>query len=79
MSDSDKKFIRLKSTNSKLDDLGPEYNVFYTEQNWSIKNNNYIFFNDRYYIIEPGYYYYVKKEDLTINNKNLSIKLFVKK
>ena len=80
MSDSDKKFMKLKSIKSELDNLDPNgINVFYTESNWSIKNNNYILFNGKYYIIEPGYYYYVKKNDLTINNKNMSIKLFVKK
>jgi hypothetical protein len=50
--------------------------IFYTDIPWSIKNNNYLYIDDRYYIIEPGYYYYVKNiEDLTINN-NIPVMLF---
>lgn len=77
MSDQDKKFLNMYSINSilKLNNLT---NLFYTDTKWSLKNNNYIFFNERYYIIEPGYYYYLNKQNykLTINNENTSIKLF---
>ena len=78
MSDQDKKFLNMYSTNSNLKLNNLEINLFYTNTKWSIKNNNYIFFNERYYIIEPGYYYYLNKQNykLTINNENTSIKLF---
>ena len=68
----------MYSTNSNLKLNNLEINLFYTNTKWSIKNNNYIFFNERYYIIEPGYYYYLNKQNykLTINNENTSIKLF---
>jgi hypothetical protein len=51
--------------------------AFYTNLSWSTKNNNYIYDKklDRYYIIEPGYYYYIpdsKRIKLKIN-KNIKV------
>ena len=47
---------------------------FYTTVKWNTKNNNYIIFNDRYYIIEPGYYYqYIGK--MVVNNNILVNKI----
>ena len=49
--------------------------IFYQEQVWSSKNNNYIHdtVNDRYYIIDSGYYYYIpdsKRYSLFTNKNN---------
>ena len=49
--------------------------VFYTNKKWSTKNNNYIKFKERYYIIEPGYYYYVLPETELFLNNNCNIYL----
>ena len=67
-SHSDKRYLDRYSTKGKLSELSPG-NLFFTEKKWSTKNNNYILFKERYYIIEPGYYYYLHG-DLTINNDN---------
>ena len=66
MSYSDKRYLQKYSTITKLSEL-KSGTVFFTKKEWSTKNNNYIFFKDRYYIIEPGYYYYLQG-DLTISN-----------
>lgn len=47
-----------------------EHDLFYTTTKWSTKNNNYLEFNKRYYIIEPGYYYYIQPGvTVFLNNK----------
>jgi hypothetical protein len=82
MNDSDKRFLKLYSNETSLTDLFPEnFNLFYTETTWSTKNNNYIHdtINDKYYIIDSGYYYYLpnlKDFKITINNDKLKILLF---
>jgi len=81
LSDSDKKFIKLYSNQTTINDLNEDVNIFYTTFPWTTKNNNYIhdIKNDRYYIIDSGYYYYLpnsKDYQLTINNKTLIINLF---
>jgi hypothetical protein len=78
MSDRDKDFLKMYSSDSLLENLTSDVNLFYTNESWSTKNNNYIFFNEKYYIVEPGYYYYLRKDQITINNKNTNIKLFDK-
>ena len=52
--------------------------LFYTTIPWNTTNFNYILFNDRYYIIEPGYYYYfigemVIKNNILVNKINKDI------
>ena len=51
---------------------------FYTNLNWSSKNNNYIYDKklDRYYIIEPGYYYYIPDSKRIKLKVNKNIKVF---
>jgi hypothetical protein len=48
--------------------------IFYQEQKWNSKNNNYIHdtINDRYYIIDYGYYYYIpdSRYSLIVNKNN---------
>ena len=49
--------------------------IFYQEHIWSSKNNNYIhdILDDRYYIIDQGYYYYIpdsKRYSLFVNKNN---------
>ena len=49
--------------------------IFYQEYAWRSNNNNYIHdtLNDRYYIIDQGYYYYIpdsKRYSLFINKNN---------
>jgi len=45
-----------------------EGDLFYTTVPWSTTNFNYIIFNDRYYIIEPGYYYHLIGKIVIENN-----------
>lgn len=76
MNTNDLNYLKLYSINSKLNETVPG-DIFYTDTKWSIKNNNYFYNGDKYYIIEPGYYYRINSK-LTINNPNLIIKLFNK-
>lgn len=82
LSESDKKFIKMYSNQTTIDNLNEDnVNIFYTNVPWTTKNNNYIhdIKNDRYYIIDTGYYYYfpnLKDYQITINNKTLIINLF---
>jgi hypothetical protein len=50
-----------------------ENEIFYTTKLWSTKNNNYLQFNERYYIIEPGYYYYIQPGVKLFLNNNCKI------
>lgn len=54
--------------------------IFYTDVVWSTKNNNYIYDikNDRYFIIDKGYYYYLDnmKDYIMTVDKPIKIKLF---
>jgi hypothetical protein len=79
MTEHDKNFLKMYSSDIKIGDIDNDFNLFFTDTSWSMKNNNYILFNNRYYIIEPGYYYYIKKDyQLFLNNKKTVIKLFDK-
>ena len=51
-----------------------EGDLFYTTAPWNTTNFNYILFNDRYYIIEPGYYYHFIGK-MVINNNILVNKI----
>jgi hypothetical protein len=84
LTDSDKKYLKMHSNTTTIGTLEGENLIFFTEKNWSVKNNNYIYDikNDKYYIIDSGYYYYLqnlKDYKLTINNENLKIILFENK
>ena len=35
----------------------PEKGIFYTTTKWNPKTDNYFKYNNKYYMIEPGYYY----------------------
>ena len=53
--------------------------LFYTTHEWTTKNNNYIYDKNKlyYYIIEPGYYYYLHGEcELTVNNE-IYVQVFI--
>jgi len=50
-----------------------QHDIFYTTKQWSTKNNNYLQFNERYYIIEPGYYYYIQPGTQLFFNNNCKI------
>lgn len=64
------KFIDLIKRNGKeMDNIPEEYGVFYTLTKWNSNNNNYLLYNDKYYIIEPGYYYVTKKDVKFFINK----------
>ena len=70
----DKKSLEANSTFINLDKLIIG-DLFYTTKSWNTKNFNYILFNDRYYIIEPGYYYHligkiVIKNNIQVNKIN---------
>jgi hypothetical protein len=64
-----KKIINLKNNS-----------IFYSDYPWTSKNNNYIhdIVNDKYYIIDSGYYYYIPESDnFKIHvNKDISINDF---
>jgi len=77
--DSDHDYLKKYSKEISIFELKNlvEPFVFYTNKRWSTKNNNYLKFKERYYIIEPGYYYYVLPEtELFLNNNS---KIFLKK
>ena len=67
MSNSDYTFLKKYSVNSSLSDI-TQGSIFYTTKQWSTKNNCYLKFKDKYYIIEPGYYYY--NSDVTLFQEN---------
>ena len=85
LNDSDKSLLVMYSSDYKLADLVlPEFAkktvVFYTNDTWSTLNNNYIYdiINNKYFIIDKGYYYYLN--DLSnykiTTSPNKIIKLF---
>lgn len=60
------KYINKNSFITNLDDLISTQEsikpfVFYTHKRWNVYNNTYIHDTslDNYYIVEPGYYYYI--------------------
>lgn len=54
LSDTDKNYIKKKSVAFDTSKHG----VFYTLVPWNTTNHfNYLLYNKKYYIIEPGYYY----------------------
>jgi hypothetical protein len=64
---------------SNLNDLKKLNEIaFYTNLNWSTNNNNYIYDKklDRYYIIEPGWYYYIPDSKRIKLKVNKNIKVF---
>lgn len=58
LTESDKSLLDIYSTSFEKFKNGI---VFYTDTLWSSKNNNYIFdiINNKYFIIDKGYYYYL--------------------
>jgi len=64
-------FFKKYSNKSNLEKIQNKY-IFYTNQKWSTKNNNYIYdiLLDKYYIVDKDYYYYIpdKRYKLVINN-----------
>jgi hypothetical protein len=73
--DSDRDYLNRYSKNVDIFELKNNSGVFYTNVKWSTKNNNYLKFKDRYYIIEPGYYYYITPNIELFLNKSIDIKL----
>lgn len=74
--DSDYDYLKKYSDEIPIFELkGLSESVFYTNKKWSSKNNNYIKFKKRYYIIEPGYYYYILPETELFLNNNCNIYL----
>ena len=81
-----KKIVKYKSSNisnwvfnrygtkGTMEDIIEDDIVFYYIDNWSIKNNNYINIDNKYYILESGYYYYItNKSNITVNNNDSKI------
>jgi len=63
-----------KAIYSKLSDIGLDNTIFYTDE--KINHTNYIYdiINEWYYLIEPGYYYYIKdSKNYSFNNKDIYI------
>ena len=67
ISDSDINLI--KQNGKEMNEIPEKDGIFYTSTKWSTKNNNYLLYNDKYYIIEPGYYYVTKKDVKFFINK----------
>ena len=67
----DELYMKKYTTKVNINEI-KENCIFYTTEKWSTKNNNYILFKDRYYIIEPGYYYYIHKDTKLFFN-NISV------
>ena len=75
--DTDSEYLKKYSKIIDIFDIKNEKNfVIYTNIKWSTKNNNYIKFKKRYYIIEPGYYYYIIPEIELFLNNNCKINYF---
>ena len=61
-----KKYGKELSNQKKL----PQKGVFYTTSKWN--KNNYYKYNDKYYMIEPGFYYnIIKDSEFFIENINI--------
>jgi hypothetical protein len=74
--DSDREYLNKYSKDTDIFELKNEKNpVFYTDVKWSTKKNNYIKFKERYYIIEPGYYYYITPDAELFLHTSIKIKL----
>jgi len=69
LSELDAAFI--KKHNTPFDGL--KYGVFYTTVPWNTTTNfNYLLYNKKFYIIEPGYYYLLnEKVELFLKNQNV--------
>ncbi len=69
LSDTDKMYIKKNSQPFDRE----KYGVFYTDAPWNVTNNfNYLLYNKKYYIIEPGYYYLLSKNvKLYLKNTNV--------
>jgi hypothetical protein len=81
--DSDKQFLDLYSNEFNINILESlkDRMLFYTDTTWNTKNNNYIYdkINDKFYIIDSGYYYYIESPEnfkLVIGSQNSKVKLF---
>ena len=75
--DTDSDFLKKYSNIIDIFDIKNITNiVIYTNIKWSTKNNNYLKFKERYYIIEPGYYYYIIPEIELFLNNNCKINYF---
>jgi len=71
--DSDRNYINKHETINLQNEKGRF--VFYTNVRWSAKKNNYLKFKERYYIIEPGYYYYITELVELFINKPIKVHL----
>ena len=76
--DSDKEYLKKYSNKISISEI-KEHSVFYTTKKWNTSNNNYIKFKERYYIIEPGYYYYILPETEMFFNNKINVFLLKKK
>jgi hypothetical protein len=77
--DSDREHINKCSKKADIFDiLEVENAIFYTTKKWSTKNNNYIKFKERFYIIEPEYYYFIQKGAELFLNNNCKVNLNLK-
>jgi hypothetical protein len=67
----------VESLSAKLSTISTG-SIFYTKIPWKAKSNNYILHLKKYYIIEPGYYYYINKNCSINIGKDINIKLVKK-
>uniref|UniRef100_A0A6C0B0V3 Uncharacterized protein n=1 Tax=viral metagenome TaxID=1070528 RepID=A0A6C0B0V3_9ZZZZ len=76
--DSDKEYLKKYSNEISISQI-KEYSVFFTTKDWNTSNNNYLKFKERYYIIEPGYYYYILPDTEMFLNNKINVFLLKKK
>ena len=69
MSNSDLEYLKKNSTPLKLSQI-QKGDIFISKSKWSTKNNNYIKFKDRYYIIDINHYYHLNEDCELFLNKN---------
>jgi len=79
LNQSDSNILKMYSDKKDISSMNNK-SIFYSDHSWNTKNNNYIHDteNDRYYIIDSGYYYYIPdpKRYLLIVNKNIPVNIF---
>jgi uncharacterized SAM-binding protein YcdF (DUF218 family) len=77
----DKLFLKERSTECDIGIL-PNYQkvIFYTDQEWSTsENHNYILntSENKYYIIDKGYYYYLDNSTTKLFLNSVNVKIFL--
>jgi len=65
--------LKLLKHNCKIKPIDKNGIIFYTYNQWSTKNNDYLKVKERYFIVEPGYYYYITPETEVFVNSDVNV------